>query len=353
MNPQERVQLILANEVPDRIPWAVGYWEMTEAKWHEKGLPEKVSAVDYFKTDDIVRIEGDLSLQLPERSVESREGARTYWDSNGALRRDARTEHGRTTQWLEFSIRTKDDWKRYRDRATLSDTRVADATLAGAERARTRSSALFYQAHACFSATWAKVGMTNSLMLMLDEPHLVHEMYSAHTELVIDLFEEMLRRGFRFDAAFLADDLGSTSAPLISPALYREMVLPYHKRLCTYFREKELRTILHSDGNVQALVPDFLDAGFSGLHPLEAKAGLDARCLRYEYGDRLLLWGNIDVRKLAGSRDDVSGEIASKIPVAKENGGYIFSVDHGGVPSDVPFDNYRHAMELVEHYGQY
>jgi len=39
--------------------------------------------------------------------------------------------------------------------------------------------------------------------------------------------------------------------------------------LCDHFANAGLRTILHSDGNIEPLIDHFLEAGFSGLHPLE------------------------------------------------------------------------------------
>ena len=192
--------------------------------------------------------------------------------------------------------------------------------------------------------------MVNEMMLMIEDPDFIHDLYAAQAQLVIDIYEGMSRRGMTFDAAFMADDLGAVAAPLISPTMYRELVFPYHNRLCDYFAGRGMRTFLHSDGNVVPLIPHFLDAGFSGLHPLEAKAGLDVRNLKPKYGDRLVFWGNIDVRKLAGTKEDIEKEIASKVTVAKENGGYIYSADHG-VPHNVSFRSYRFAMEMVRRYG--
>jgi uroporphyrinogen decarboxylase len=193
--------------------------------------------------------------------------------------------------------------------------------------------------------------MERMLMSMLDEPEFIQELFRAHAQLVIDLYEGMWRRGMEFDGAFLADDLGYHTAPLISPALYRELVLPHHKRLCDHFAERGLKTFLHSDGNVAPLIPLFLEAGYAGLHPLEAKARLDARALKAQYGNRLVLVGNIDVRKLSGTRQDVEDEVG-KILAVKENGGYIYHSDHS-VPNSVSFDNYRYAIELVKRYGTY
>ena len=76
-----------------------------------EGLPPGVSPHDYFAFD-IVYVGGDYSLQLPERLVHQTETTRTYWDSDGALRKDSRTAHGWTSQWLDYSIKTREDWAR-------------------------------------------------------------------------------------------------------------------------------------------------------------------------------------------------------------------------------------------------
>ena len=187
---------------------------------------------------------------------------------------------------------------------------------------------------------------------MKEDPDFIHDMFAAQTQLVIDIFEDLVQRGMDFDGAFIADDLGYVTGPLISPTMYRELILPYHKRLCDHFADHGLKTILHSDGNVGPLIPHFLEAGFTGLNPLEAKAGLDVRELKSLYGNRLICHGNIDVRKLAGTRAEIEEEITGKIPVAMQNGGYIYSCDHS-VPNNISFENYTFALDLVKQYSIY
>ncbi|MCC6442721.1 MAG: hypothetical protein IT210_04585 [Armatimonadetes bacterium] len=54
--------------------------------------------------------------------------------------------------------------------------------------------------------------------------------------------------------------------------------------------------LLHSYGYVSDFVPEFIDAGFGYLQPLEVKAGNDLLALKKAYGDRLAFVGDIDVR---------------------------------------------------------
>ena len=352
MNSRARVLAILAGAIPDRVPCDTSFWQSTIDRWRREGLPDGVSPYDYFGANEIVRLAGDFSLRFPERVVAEEGTSRTYWDRDGALRKDMNTAEGATTQWFDYTIKTRDDWRRHRDRLTFDEGRIPAGALKSWQQARAAGKAVFFQSHACFHPTWSRVGMVEELILMKEDPEFIHELYDAQTRLVIDLFEGMVSRGIEFDAAFLADDLGYVTAPLISPAMYRELVFPYHQRMGRHFAGRGLRTILHSDGNIAPLIPHFLEAGFSGLHPLEAKAGLDVRQLRPQYGEQLLLCGNIDVRKLAGTREELEAEITGKLPAAMQGGGYLFGADHS-VPNDVSFQNFSLAVELLERCGVY
>jgi uroporphyrinogen decarboxylase len=352
MDAQERVSRILEGRIPDRVPLDDGYWQTTIERWHREGLPAGISPRDYFGTDEIVFIGGDYTMQFPERVVEEGETMRQYWDADGALRRDLHLEVGWTSQWFDFTIKTRDDWLKHRDRMAFNETRIPAWALETYRRARAEGKFVAYSAHACFHPTWMRIGMENMLMWMLDDPTFIHELFAAHAQLVIDIYEGLRAIGIAFDAARMADDLGYRVAPLISPALYHELVLPHHKRICDHMAAQGIKTLLHSDGNVGPLIPGFLEAGYAGLHPLEVKAGLDVRTLYPQYGDRLVYYGNIDVRRLSGTREEIEDEILSKLAVFKESGRYIYHSDHS-VPNSVSFDNYAFAIDLIKQHGVY
>ena len=347
MNSQQRVSLVMAGDLPDRIPLDDAFWPTTEERWWQEGLPAGVSARDYFKVNEIVRIGGDYSMQFPERVVREERTLREYWDSDGALRQDLHVEDGWTSRWLDFTIKTLDDWQKHSRRMAFNPSRIHAGTLETYRRARQEGRFVCYSSHATFHPTWARIGMENLLIQMLTEPALVQTLFAAHAQLVIDIFEGLRDLGLTFDGVFLADDLGYNAGPFISPNLYRELVFPHHKRLCDHFAEQGLKTILHSDGDISLLIPHFIDAGFAGLNPLEVKAGLDLRSLYEQYGDRLFFFGNIDVRALAGTREEIEEEVVGKLSFAREHGRYIYHSDHS-VPYSVSFKNYAYAMELIE-----
>lgn len=352
MDSRERVGLVMSGAVPDRVPIQDGFWRTTVERWRSEGLPDDVSPEDYFGTDEIVRVGGDCSMQFVERVVEETERSRTVWGPNGALNRLLQTPGGERPQWLDYTIKSPDDWLKHRHRMGYNDSRITESALETYRQGREKGRFIVYSVSGSFHVTWGKIGMETLLVWMLEDPSLVSDMFAAHAQLCTEVYDGMRRRDLEFDGAFVGDDLGYKSSSLISPALYRELVYPHHKRLCDHFANDGLTTILHSDGNVNGLIPDFLDAGFDALNPLEVKAMPDVRDLKREYGKRLVLYGGIDVRKLSGTREDIEEEIGSKVSVAKEGGGYIFASDHS-VPHSVSFDNFCFAMEMLERHGSY
>ncbi len=347
MDSRERVLRVMAGELPDRVPLDDTFWTTTEDRWHREGLPVDVSARDHFGVNEIVRFGGDYSMQFPERLVREEPTLREYWDDEGALRQNLQVEDGWTSHWLDFTIKTLADWERHRHRMAFNPSRVQPGTLDAYRRARQDGKFVTYTGHATFHPTWMRIGMENLLMQMLTEPELIHTLFAAHAQLIIDIFEGLLDLGLTFDGAFLADDLGYVAGPLISPQLYSDLVLPYHKQMCDHFAERGLKTVLHSDGDISSLIPHFIEAGFAGLHPLEVKVGLDYRQLYETYGDRLFFYGNIDVRALAGTHEEIEAEIEGKLGFAREHGRYIYHSDHS-VPHSVSFENYAYAMRVVE-----
>ncbi len=352
MDSRERVQTVLSGGVPDRVPFQDSYWQATVRRWRREGLAADVDLGRHFGFDIAQVGSVDDTLQLPARILEETGRQRVQIDTNGATRREMQEADGWVPSWLDFSIKSRDDWARLRDRAAYNPTRIGKGAVRAYEAARREGKFCVYSIHACFHPTWHKVGMERMLLWMHEDPQLVADMFAAHTQLVIDGYEAMKAMGVEYDGVFLPDDLAYRNGPFISPAMYRDLIMPYHRQACEHFARDGLTTILHSDGDVRPLIPSFLEAGFGALHPLEAKAGLDVRELKPQYGDQLTLYGNIDVRRLAGSREEIEEEIRTKLAVAKEGGGYMYHSDHS-VSSDVSLDNYLFAVDLIRQHGRY
>ncbi len=145
MNSRERVCAVLNGGQPDRVPRSTGYWGTTAERWWREGLPEGVSPTEFFGTDEIGSIIGDFSMQFPERLVSEEPQKRTYWDVDGALRTDLETPEGTTTQWLDFTIKTRDDWLQHRHRMAFNEDRIPKNAKAQWAQYRAAGKAVYFQ----------------------------------------------------------------------------------------------------------------------------------------------------------------------------------------------------------------
>ena len=110
---------------------------------------------------------------------------------------------------------------------------------------------------------------------------------------------------------------------MIAPTLWRDLILPFHRRIVD---ELDAPVIWHSDGNVEALLPYAIEAGFVGIHGVDSVAGMDLAKVKREYGRDLVLIGNVDVRVLFGADlDAVRAEVDRCFEQGAPGGGYMFA----------------------------
>jgi uroporphyrinogen decarboxylase len=182
-----------------------------------------------------------------------------------------------------------------------------------------------------------------------DCPELVHEMSDYMAEFVLGVIRRALEEVPEIDYAFMWEDMAMKTGSLISPALFRQFMLEPMKRVTRTLNQYGIKIIMvDSDGNVDELLPLWLEANVNLIFPLEVAAGCDARQYQSQYGKEVLLLGNIDKRALRDgcSRKDIEKEVTSKVPELVKQGGYSPMVDHA-VPPDVSFENFKYYVHLI------
>ena len=121
-------------------------------------------------------------------------------------------------------------------------------------------------------------------------------------------------------------------------------MLPNYQKVTSFLAEHGVKlSWVDCDGNIEALLPLWIEGGVRGFYPLEVASGMDAASLRERYGREIVMWGNVDKRALAAGKEAIDAELARLAPVAAQ-GGFIPLVDHG-VPDDVSLANYLYYLE--------
>jgi uroporphyrinogen decarboxylase len=143
------------------------------------------------------------------------------------------------------------------------------------------------------------------------------------------------------DYAVLSEPIAGNNGPVISPRLYRDLVLASYRPLLEVLRRGGVETIVYMTyANTRILLRDVLDAGFNTLWACEVNMeAMDYASLRRELGPRLRLIGGLDLDCLLESDEAVRREVETKVPVLLAQGGYCPLAD-GRVRANVPFPRY-------------
>jgi len=142
-----------------------------------------------------------------------------------------------------------------------------------------------------------------------------------------------------------SDDMGFRSGTLISPKDMRALVLPGHKELARLAHEAGRLYILHSCGNLQAIMDDLIDdVKIDAKHSFEDTI-LSVSDAKRTYGQRLSLLGGIDMDFLCRSDPDALRQrVRETLEVCQPGGGYCLGTGNS-VANYVPVENYLAMLD--------
>jgi len=128
--------------------------------------------------------------------------------------------------------------------------------------------------------------------------------------MITDIQVRLARRfvALGIDGSYLGDDCGAQRGMLFSPRLWRQHFKPRLARIVAVFRAG-LPVILHSDGDIWAILPDLAEIGLTCLNPVQPEMleMLEHRRLRREYGETFSFYGGISTQSVlpGGTPDKV------------------------------------------------
>jgi len=188
-------------------------------------------------------------------------------------------------------------------------------------------------------------GHEHMLVGMALEPEWITDMAEIYSDMIINLWETLFSKCGKPDGICFYEDMGFKGRPFMSPAMYKELIFPAHKKTIDYAHSLGLPVVMHSCGFIEPLLPHMVEAGIGCLQVIEVKAGMDLIRIYKEYGDRLSLMGGIDVRKLySNDKKQIDEELEAKIPIVKQGFGYTLHSDHS-IPNTVDYETYKYFIE--------
>ena len=161
--------------------------------------------------------------------------------------------------------------------------------------------------------------------------------------------EYYLRQGQ--DAVLWGMDFSYNSGPMISPETFREICLPNIKARVESVQARGLKVIKHACGNNNLLLDCFIQAGYDCFQSIQKSAGMDLEGLRRDYGEKIALWGGVQLELLiAGTAEQVRSDVARAFRIATEiggEGGFILGTSHS-VAVGTRYDNFMAMLDQFQ-----
>ncbi len=355
MTVRERFRRQMHFQSIDRgIHWEFGYVKETIERWHMEGLPADIvkgegdsSIEEYFGVDKCYQVIPNYG-SLPEFTGETKvlkeeDGKRTEQLPNGTIQEVNIDGKSSIPHFIKMPVSNWDDWKRYKERLNPdAPGRIEGDPVKLNELYRNSD----YPVGVYFGSFYGRprdmVGFENISMMLYDQLDLVEDIIETLTVLQETALKKLLPE-IEFDFATGWEDICFRNGPMISPAMFKSIVIPRLKRITTLLRRHGVDVIwTDCDGNINKLVPLWLEAGLNCMFPIEVQGGSDPVQLRKEYGRGILLRGGIAKYQLSLGKEAIIKEL-KRVEKVVEDGGYIPHGDHR-IPHDVPYENYKYYI---------
>jgi len=193
------------------------------------------------------------------------------------------------------------------------------------------------------------LGPEGILLAFYDMPDLVHEIMQSWEEFM-EYSLSRIQAAYSLDEIVVAEDICCKTGMLISPALFREFLLPHYQAVISRAKARNTRTLylfVDTDGNPDEAIPLYLECGLDAMGPFEVAAGQDVVAKGQQY-PRLVIHGGLDKRLITEGAElaVLDRELERILPAMRQRSGYLPTLDHG-VPPDVPLRNYVHMREKM------
>jgi hypothetical protein len=185
----------------------------------------------------------------------------------------------------------------------------------------------------------------------------IHKIFERQTEVALgNLARVHGTIGNTVDAIFLCGtDFGTQTSAFCSVQTFRELWLPYYKRICDWIHaHTSWKCFKHSCGSVQRFYDSFIEAGIEIINPVQCSAvGMDPELLKQEFGERLVFWGGgVDTQKTLpfGTPNEVREQVLRRCEIFAPSGGFVFNSIHN-IQAGTPVENIAAMFDAVHEFN--
>lgn len=201
-------------------------------------------------------------------------------------------------------------------------------------------------------------GVADWYMLLSSNPDFVREIFDVQLEYALRNLKRIHEEiGDIPDVAFVCGaDFGTQNGTFCSVETFRELWTPYYKAVNGWIHENtKWKTFKHSCGAIFDFIPEFIDAGFDILNPVQWSAeNMDREILKREYGKDVVFWGGgVNTQKTLpfGTAEQVYKETLECCRIFGKDGGFVFNTIHN-IQAQTPIENVAALFRAIKDYNK-
>jgi len=193
--------------------------------------------------------------------------------------------------------------------------------------------------------------MADFMLLVYDDRDFVEDILDISTSYWVEFSRAAICEGIDF--LFLADDIAYKNGLFVRPEDFKPLWLPRLKRILEPILNARVPVMFHSDGKLDAIMDDLIDAGINCLNPMDPYS-VDYRDYKIRYGRRIALSGNIDIEYplVRGTPQDVRKDVLAHMETLKPGGGWVAGSSHS-IVNYIPHENFIAMINAIHEYGKY
>lgn len=199
-----------------------------------------------------------------------------------------------------------------------------------------------------FEQAWYLRGFEQLLMDLRAAPDLAHALLDRTAAFQQTVAAQFAKAGV--DIVITGDDVAGQHGLLMSVETWRTFLKPRLAATVRAVKDANPATYVfyHSDGNLQALIPELIEIGIDILNPVQPEC-MDPAALKRQFGHRLAFWGTVSVQRTLslGTPDQVRAEVRARISQVGRGGGLILCPAHVLAP-ETPWENIVAFFEAAD-----
>lgn len=196
--------------------------------------------------------------------------------------------------------------------------------------------------------------MMDFTVQMYEEAEMLHDTAKRQLENSLEYARSLMGTGL-MDGFALCSDYAFNVNPFFTKDQFAEFIFPYLRDVTSGYHEMGYYVIKHSDGNIDPVLDQIVDAGPDALHSIDPQGRMSLADVRARYGDRIATIGNVNCGLLqTGTQEQADADVRRCLHEGMDDGkfGFIFSTSNCAY-TGLPLARYERMVEIWRSEGIY